>query len=479
MRLVEQRQHQHPRDRRRRVALELVARGRQRRLVGHAELDALLAATECTAGPRLVALSLHRAVERLLVHRGAARGGRVLDEVVGDTERVVQLEGRVAAEHLRGVERLRDLRLKAWQAVLQHRVEAVLFGGDGLGDRLLVGAQVGIGVAHLAHEHRNHLVQERLGEPEVLPVAHCAPHDLAQHIAAPLVRRDDTVADEERHRPRVVGDDAHRDVGLFVLAVGLAGQLADPREQRHEQVGVVVRLLALQYRGDALEPHARIDGGGGQRRQRAVGAALELHEHVVPDFNFRVGAGAAADEVDLRAAAARTGVAHLPEVVVGAELHDAVGRHELPPDVVGFVVARDAVLALEHRDHQLLGRHAPDVRQHLPGELDRVGLEVVAEREVAEHLEEGVVAVRRPDVVEVVVLAADAHHLLRGRRPRELALFAPEEHVLELVHPGVGEEQRRVVPRDERRTGDDAVTVLLEVLEERAPDFVGSHGRYL
>ncbi len=73
---------------------------------------------------------------------------------------------------------------------------------------------------------------------------------------------------------------------------------------------------------------------------------------------------------------------------------------------------------------------------------------------------------RRPDVVEVVVLAADAHALLRRRRARVGALLAPEEDVLELVHPRVGEEQRRVVARHERRARDDAVSVPLEVVEE-------------
>ena len=99
------------------------------------------------------------------------------------------------------------------------------------------------------------------------------------------------------------------------------------------------------------------------------------------------------------------------------------------------------------------------VGQQLPGERDRLLLEVVAEGEVAEHLEERVMPQRRPDVVEVVVLAADPHALLRRRRARVGALLAAEERVLELVHPGVGEEQRRVVGRDERRARDDAVPV--------------------
>ena len=57
---------------------------------------------------------------------------------------------------------------------------------------------------------------------------------------------------------------------------------------------------------------------------------------------------------------------------------------------------------------------------------------------------------RRPDVVEVVVFAADAHALLHGCRPLVGALLFAEEQVLELVHPGVREEQRGVVARYER-----------------------------
>ena len=51
-----------------------------------------------------------------------------------------------------------------------------------------------------------------------------------------------------------------------------------------------------------------------------------------------------------------------------------------------------------------------------PGKLldkaDGLPLEVVAEREVAEHLEKGVVAGGVADVFQVVVLAAGAHALL-------------------------------------------------------------------
>ena len=60
----------------------------------------------------------------------------------------------------------------------------------------------------------------------------------------------------------------------------------------------------------------------------------------------------------------------------------------------------------------------------LPGVLDRLFLEIVAEREVAQHLEEGQVPGGVADIVEVVVLAAGADALLRrggARRGRDSA----------------------------------------------------------
>src|SRR5437868_6762987 len=58
----------------------------------------------------------------------------------------------------------------------------------------------------------------------------------------------------------------------------------------------------------------------------------------------------------------------------------------------------------------------------------------------------------RSDLVEIVVLAAGAHALLRRRRALVAAGLGAGEHVLELHHAGVGEQQRRVVRRHQRRS---------------------------
>ena len=218
------------------------------------------------------------------------------------------------------------------------------------------------------------------------------------------------------------------------------------------------------------------------------GLPIELHEDVVPDLHESIAVAGrtetdrlrtvqvrAAEVMDLGAAAAGARVAHLPEVVRRPQFDDPIGRHEIQPSRVCIVVARDAGLALEDRHEEPIGRQAPDAGQQLPGELNGVVLEVIAEREVAEHLEERVVPERRPDVVEIVVLAADPHAFLRGRRPAVLALLASEKQVLELVHPGVGEEQRGIVVRHERPAGHDAMALRLEVLEKRATELRRGH----
>ena len=68
-------------------------------------------------------------------------------------------------------------------------------------------------------------------KPELLAVPHRAPHDLAEHVSAPFVRRHHAVGDEEGHRAEVVGDDTHGHVGRLVdrRAVPASDALADCR----------------------------------------------------------------------------------------------------------------------------------------------------------------------------------------------------------------------------------------------------------
>ena len=70
------------------------------------------------------------------------------------------------------------------------------------------------------------------------------------------------------------------------------------------------------------------------------------------------------------------------------------------------------------------------------------------------------------------MLAARPDALLRRSSPACSPLLVPEEDILELVHPRVGEHQRRVVARYERRRRHGLMAGLHEIIEKSGPDVV-------
>ena len=248
----------------------------------------------------------------------------------------------------------------------------------------------------------------------------------------------------------MVGHDAELDVRRRVLAVLAAGQPFRGLDDREHLVGLVDVLLALHEVGETLEAGAGIDVLLVELADDVhVGLGLDVVdlvvlEHEVPDLDESglVGRGAAvlavlgaAVDVDLGAGAAGAGAAGGPEVVLHAEDLHVLGVEALvPPDRAGlFIVGVGG-------DPQLLRVEAVAALvlrggQQLPREVDRLLLEVVAEGEVAEHLEEGAEQVR------------DERH-----------------------HAGDGEQGRRV-GRDQGRGRHHEVIVLAEIVKIALRDF--------
>ena len=176
---------------------------------------------------------------------------------------------------------------------------------------------------------------------------------------------------------------------------------------------------------------------------------------------------------DLRARPARAGVAHRPEIVACRDADDPLLRQagDLAPQVERFVVV------VIDGDGELLRGQAEVAGQQIPGIFDRVVLEIIAEREIAQHLEECVVARGIADIVEIVVLAPGPDAFLRRRGADVGALLDAGEHVLELHHAGVGEHEGRVVARHERTRRNDVMPVPGEELEEVRSNVVdAAHG---
>src|SRR5580658_1195536 len=174
---------------------------------------------------------------------------------------------------------------------------------------------------------------------------------------------------------------------------------------------------------------------------------------------------------NFRARSAGSGLSHGPEIALLAHSRAARG---VDADFVGPDAGSLVVLG-EYRHPQPVLRYSERSSDEVPGKMNGFALEVVAEAEIAQHLEECMVPGRVADVLQVVVLAAGAHAALRGGRTRIVAHVLAEEDILELNHAGVGKKQRRVVPGYERAARQHRMSVLAKEFQEAAPDFRARH----
>ncbi len=172
-------------------------------------------------------------------------------------------------------------------------------------------------------------------------------------------------------------------------------------------------------------------------------------------------------EVDLAARTAGPGLGHPPEVLVVAPLDVAPARHPLrrQADLVAPDRPGDFVVGVG-RGGEALGGDPELLGEELPGPVDRLALEVVAEAPVAHHLEEGVVAGRAPDLLEVVVLAGDPQAALHVDGARVAPLLGPGEDLLELDHARVREQEGLIAGWDQAGAGHDRVAAPGEEVEE-------------
>ena len=349
-------------------------------------------------------------------------------------------------------------------------------------------------------------------ESEDTAEAHRASQDVADDVVATTVAGLDPVGNGKADGADVVADDAEGDVDLLLpgeavafsalghrRGVGLPGEGRELRENRGEDVGVVVRgetreigepFRALDRGAGALEAHPRVDVAGRKRAEGAVLVRIELDEDEVPDLDaagvaavdetaFGVAFGGEVD-MDLRTGTAGAGLAHHPEVVLAVAVDDVDGRIEARlfkdrrPEIVGLLIELGRIAlgrSIDRRIKTIRGE-TPALREQLPGPVDRLGLEVVAEAPVSQHLEESVVVSVVADILEVVVFASGADALLRIGRARRVigSGLGAEEIRNKLVHPRVGKQQVGGC-RHEGGRGHNGVLFFFEKIEEGLPDF--------
>ncbi len=98
-----------------------------------------------------------------------------------------------------------------------------------------------------------------------MPVQKCSAKNLSQDVASALVRWRNSIGDQERRCPEVIGNDAQGSCAAFaffefLLALEIdAAKFGGALHQRHEKVRVVIGDDSLEDGGDAFEAHASID----------------------------------------------------------------------------------------------------------------------------------------------------------------------------------------------------------------------------
>ena len=358
-------------------------------------------------------------------------------------------------------------------------------------------ADFGEGAAHGLDHGGDQLVEEWLAGAKILaPVAFGPAKDAAHNIAPLLIAGGGTIGQRKRQRADVIGHHAVGGIAHVIEATGVGwrvSKILNSGEQGAEQVDIVVAFLALKHRADTLEAHACVDMLGGQRAQGAIGIAVELDEHIVPDLDAAV--RTLVDErfsrlvwreidVDFCAGTAGAGVAHFPKIVflvpqVDVFFWDVGG---LGPNFSGLGIGSQIVVgvALKNGGVQAGGIEAPDLGEELPGPADGFFLEVVAEGPVAQHFKESVVVGVFADIVEIVVFAAGTDTFLGIDRPAVGASACAQKYILELVHAGVGEQQCGVIERDDRAAGHECVAMLGgEEIDEFLANLVSASNRHI
>ena len=161
----------------------------------------------------------------------------------------------------------------------------------------------------------------------------------------------------------------------------------------------------LEHRCNPLESHARVHTRLGQGGENTLLVPVVLHEDQVPNFNVAISIAlwrtrwTAPDSwpvviEDFAAWTTGPGVGHLPEVIAGVagtfvvpNPNNALNRDTdfLLPNSIGLVIV------LIDRDPEPLLGQAIDIGEQGPGITNGILFEVITKREVAQHLEEGVV----------------------------------------------------------------------------------------
>ena len=78
-------------------------------------------------------------------------------------------------------------------------------------------------------------------------------------------------------------------------------------------------------------------------------------------------------------------------------------------------------------------------------------------------------------VFQIVMLSTGSYTFLRGHRPVVISFFITGKYTLELHHTGVGEQKRRIILGNKRRTPHDLVMMFFKIFNKYSACFFTCH----
>ena len=396
---------------------------------------------------RLLLLAVHRRLEGSLIDGEALLLEDLLRVVEREAVGIIELERILTGKLMRtACGELRLHLLEDLHALLVGLLELLFLGLDDAQDEVLLLCKLRITVLRGLDDTACQGRQEGAADAELTSMTYGTTDDTTEHIATTVVGRHDTVGDHEGHRTGVIGYDTYRYIALLAarcLVLDTTGKLADEITKILQCIDIEDGSYVLYCDGETLETHTGIDVLLREVTVVALTIIVKLREYDVPDFHVTVALAAhdvlravsvllATVIVDLGTWSARSG-AVLPEVVFLTELVDVVLRdmHHILPDVIRLLIVYiDRRIQTVRIETYTLG-------QELPCPRNRFLLEVIAEREVSEHLEEGTVAGCLTNILQVT--GTDA--LLAGGDSASRRNLLSCKPWLHRCHSGIDNEQ--------------------------------------
>ena len=435
--------------------------------------------TQClTCFTGTVFLLFHKAVKGSLVHGHIGFFQHFHRQIVGETIGVIQLKGIGTGEH-RFILCLILIHQfsKDLHAAIDGLSKAFFFSTNRLGDMLLICDQFRIMSAILLHNGIHNQMQEGLSHTQQTSMSSRTAQQTAQHVTASFIGRTNTVGNQHYRATNVVSNYAQRNITLLAFTIVRTNNLANLISNANHGINIKQAINILYNNSQTLQTHTGIDILLYQFGIVTLSIIIELGENVVPDLHKTVTVAAystirlaatvflATVVVNLGTRAARTGTV-LPEVVGLAQASDSLCRHAnfLGPNLKSFLIL------FINRGIKTLRIHSQDFSQKLPAHCQRLRLKVIAKGKVTQHLEISTVSGSLTNIFNI----AGTHTLLAGANTLAGRLLLTGKEGLHGSHTGIDQQQRCIVLRNQRKSGQTQMIFALKICQKAFTQFIQS-----